>query len=157
MGLYVLFSYPEKIRGLSRKTREEIDLKKKILKKFWFEIINICWNPKNHVFGPKMAIIDLRTLNFRISVTNYVQKTCFWNFRKIPQNGHFWILGPFSTFSWKRLPRDLRWPSFALTYTNFFLCSFLICQKLKKGHLWRFFENFKNMSFVHNWSPKCEN
>ena len=34
VGPFVLFSYPEKIRGLSRKTREEIDFEKKNLQKF---------------------------------------------------------------------------------------------------------------------------
>ena len=33
VGPYVLFSYPEKIRGLSRKTTEEIDFEKKNLAK----------------------------------------------------------------------------------------------------------------------------
>ena len=93
VGPFVLFSYPEKIRGLSRKTREEIDFEKKNLQKFWFEIINISWNPKNHVFGPKMVIFGPRTPKFRILVTNYGTKDMFLDFLKNLQKWPFLSFG----------------------------------------------------------------
>ena len=92
VGPYVLFSYPEKIRGLSRKTREEIDFEKK-KQKFWFEIINISRNPKNHVFGPKMVSFVPRTPKFRILVTNYGTKDIILEFLKNLQKWPFLSFG----------------------------------------------------------------
>ena len=76
-----------------------------------------------------------KSANFAFWWQIMVENPCFWNFRKIIKNGHFWISDPFSAISRKRAPRGPRWPNFALTYTKFFLfsCSFQVCQKLKMG------------------------
>ena len=55
-------------------------------------MINISKNPKNHVFGPEMAIFDPRTPKFRILVTNKGTKHIFLDFSKNPQTP------PFSSF-----------------------------------------------------------
>ena len=81
------------------------------------------WKKKNFGVGNFVKSYLLHFSRFLPQIWSkiIVQNTCFWNFGKIPQNGHFWISGLLSAIMRKRAPRGPRWPDFALTYTKIFL------------------------------------